>query len=188
MFQRVCGSALKNAVLVTTCWDVVGDEKAVDLEQQLVKDELRFKPLCNAGATPFGHNNTRGSARRIMNKLLNNNPIVLQMQEELETGMTLEETAAGAELSADLSATIKKHKAEIKKLREEMKEARKAKDRAWQKELNDELARLKENVERLAASKEQLTYVHFFDAYTTSLKRFSESSKSNMWQRFMRAG
>jgi hypothetical protein len=164
MFERVCGLALENAVIVTTRWDKVGDEAAVDLEQQLVTSEKYFKPLCDAGATTFGHNNTSASARRVMNKLLNNNPIVLQMQEELEMGMTLEETAAGAQLSADLSAIIKKHEEEMTKLRKEMEEANKARDKAWQKELNDMIVGLRDDVERSITSKEQLAqppYVRF---------------------------
>jgi hypothetical protein len=191
MFQRVCGLALENAVIVTTHWDKVGDTRAAQLEQQLVTGEQYFKPLCDAGATAFGHNNTSESAERIMDSILTNIPMVLQMQEELEAGKTLEETSAGSELRADLNAAIKKHKAEIKKVREEMEEAMKAKDKVWQKELDDELARLREDVKRSTASKEQLKkppYVHFFDSYTTLLKGISESSTSTMWQRFMRGG
>jgi hypothetical protein len=84
----------------------------------------------------------------VVHKLLNNNPVVLQMQEELETGMTLEQTAAGSQLRADLDAEVSKPRAEMKKVREEMR----AKDEAWQ----DELAKLKEDMTRLTASNEQL--------------------------------
>jgi flagellar biosynthesis chaperone FliJ len=158
MFEKVCGLALKNVVIVTTRWDREGNERAVRLQQELVKGERYFKPLCDAGASTFGHDNTRGSAQRVVDKLLSNNPIVLQMQEELETGMTLEQTAAGSQLSAELDAIIKKHEAEMKKMREEMEGVRKAKDEVWQKcqELNGELAKLKGDVAKLIASKEQL--------------------------------
>jgi hypothetical protein len=87
------------------------------------------------------------------------------MQEELEAGKTLEETAAGSVLSAEMSALIKKHEEEMMKLREEMEEANKARDKAWQKELNDELAGLKKDVQRLIAGIGQLKqppYVRFF--------------------------
>jgi hypothetical protein len=157
MFEKVCGLALKNAAIVTTHRDVVGDERAVGLEQELVTGARFFKPLCDAGASTFGHNNTRGSAQRVIDKLLNNNPIVLQMQEELnEPGVTLEQTSAGSQLSEDLGALIKKHDTEMKKVREEMEEAMKAKDKAWQKELKDELAKLKEDNAKAAKSKEAL--------------------------------
>jgi hypothetical protein len=97
LFQKVCGLALKNTVIVTTHWDVIGNDRAVELEQELVMGERYFKPLCDAGANTFGHDNTRASAQRVMYKLLNNNPIVLQKQEELKmTGMTLEQTPDGA--------------------------------------------------------------------------------------------
>jgi hypothetical protein len=156
MLQKVCGLALKNTIIVTTRWDVVGNQKAVELEQELVTGERYFKPLCDAGASTFGHDNTRASAQRVLYKLLNNNPIVLQMQEELKKGMTLEETAAGSQLSADLDLIIKRHEAEIKKVREDFQEALEAKDKAWQKELNDELAKLREEITKSAQSKEKL--------------------------------
>jgi hypothetical protein len=53
----------------------------------------------------------------VVDKLLRNNPIVLQMQEELRTGMTLEQTAANFQLGADMDALRKKHEEEIKKAR-----------------------------------------------------------------------
>jgi hypothetical protein len=165
MFENVCGLALKNAVIVTTRWDVVGNERAVEWEQELVTGERYFKPLCEAGANTFGHDNTRGSAERVMHKLLSNNPLVLQIQEELKAGMTLEQTAAGSQLSADLDVVITTLRAEIKKVRKEMEDAIKAKDKAWHKVLNDELWKLKEDMSRSFASKEQLSrppYVPLF--------------------------
>jgi uncharacterized protein YdbL (DUF1318 family) len=157
MFHNVCGLALKNAVIVTTHWDVVGDEKAVELEQELLGQEKYFLPLCKLGAVPFGHNNTRASAVRIMNKVLNNTPIVLQIQEELtKPGITIGETAAGALLNMHEDAMKKRYEKEIEKLREEKKEALKAKDKAWQKELDDELDKQQKLVDRSKESKEHL--------------------------------
>ena len=157
MFQNVCGPALENAVIVTTRWDVVGNKRAAELQQELIEGERYFKPLCDAKATTHGHDNTHASAQQVMNKLLDNTPIVLQIQEELaKPGATLEQTAAGAQLSADLDALTKKQEAEMKKVREEMKDAAKANDETWKKELDDELARLKEDMERSTASKRQL--------------------------------
>ncbi|KAI0292778.1 P-loop containing nucleoside triphosphate hydrolase protein [Russula brevipes] len=157
MFEKVCGLALKNAAIVTTRWDMVGDNRAIELEQELVTGERYFAPLCRAGAVTFGHNNTPASARRVMYKILNNTPIVLQIQEELaKPGATLEQTAAGSQLSTDLDAMIKRHEKEMKKLREEIADAIKAKDKDLQIELDDELAKRKDEVERSQASKEQL--------------------------------
>jgi hypothetical protein len=156
MFEKVCGLAIKNAVIVTTGWDVVGNERAVALERELVTGERFFKPLCDAGASTFGHDNTRRSAWRVMYKLLSNNPIVFQIQEELKTGMTLGQTAAGSHLSANLDVVIKKLGSEIKKVQEGMEDAAKAKDKALQKELNDELTGLKEDKLRWTKSKEHL--------------------------------
>jgi hypothetical protein len=175
MFEKLCGSALKNAVLVMTHLDKVGDERVVDLERQLVTGEEYFKPLCDAGATTFGHNDTPASAQRVMNKLLNNTPMVLQIQEELKAGKTLEETAAGSLLGADLSALIKKHEAELKKLHEELQEAIKAGDKAWQRDVTDSIAESEGTVKRSTASKEHLKkppYVLFRPAHNLTKNVF----------------
>ena len=136
---------------------MVGDERAVDLEQELITGKNYFKPLCDAGATPLGHNGTGASARRVMNKILNNNPIVLQIQEELsKPGATLEQTAAGSEISTNLDRVIRMHEAEMRKLREELQDAIEARDSTFQQELRDELAALKEDLNNATERKEKL--------------------------------
>jgi uncharacterized phage infection (PIP) family protein YhgE len=156
MFEKVCGLALENAAIVTTRWDTVGDDRAAVLEQELVTEERYFAPLCRAGAVTFGHNNTPASSLRVMSKLLNNTPIVLQIQEELaKSGATLEQTAAGSQLGTDLDAMIKKHEKDMKKLREDLTYAIKASQNEL-RELREHLARLEEQVKRSQASKKQL--------------------------------
>jgi hypothetical protein len=157
MFHRVCGVALENAALVTTRWDVIGDERAVDLEQELVKGGKYFKPLCDAGAVPYGHNNTRASALRIMNMVLNKTPIVLQIQEELtKEGLTIGETAAGGQLNMDQEAMEKKHEKAMENLRLEKEDAIKANDEEWQEKLDGEVEKRQKLVKKLQESKEQL--------------------------------
>ena len=164
---------------MTTYWDAVPYSKAVDLERQLVNGERYFKPLCEAGSTIFRHNNTRETALPVMDLLLKNNPMVLQIQEELsKPGATLEQTTAGSQLSADLSATIKKLEEKIKIMQKEMEDVTIANDKAWQKRLDDELA----NFARLNEAKAKLKKppyapLSFFDSHTISLKEFSESSR-----------
>ena len=103
MFEKVCGLALKNAAIVTTRWDVVGEERAVELEQELVTGQRYFKPLCDAGASTFGHNNTRDSAQRVLDMLLNNNPITLQMQNELiMPGANVNRSTTAPEIRPDI--------------------------------------------------------------------------------------
>jgi hypothetical protein len=79
-----------------------------------------FQPLIALGARFLRHDNTDASARRIMEALLENQPFPLKVQEEMREGKTLEETAAGAELAAEMKALIDKHRAEMKELKEEM--------------------------------------------------------------------
>jgi Skp family chaperone for outer membrane proteins len=81
--------------------------------------------------------------------------------------MTLEQTAAGSQLGADLDAMIKKHEVEIKKLHEEMEEAAKAKDEDWQKELYGELRRLERDMKRATKSKGYLNRRPYVPVFLT---------------------
>src|ERR1700753_1229050 len=99
MFEEVCGLDFENIAIVTTHWDaaLAANKRPVELEQELVTGKKYFKPLCDAGAHTFGHNNTRDSAQRVMDMLLNKHSIILQMQGELDQPQaTLEQTSAGS--------------------------------------------------------------------------------------------
>ena len=66
------------------------------------------------------------------------------MLEELtKPGAMLEQTAMGSQLSMDLDGAIKNLKVEIKKVHEEMEDAMKVREKSLQKELSDEVTRLR---------------------------------------------
>ena len=77
-FKELCGE-LKNVVVVTTWWDDVPDQEKEAMgkrEEELMKTKGKFfEPLIAAGARYLRHDNTVESARRIVDQLLNNNPI-----------------------------------------------------------------------------------------------------------------
>ena len=85
VFKMLCGEdALKNILIVTTWWDdvPVKDRAAMGRrEEELMKTKGEFfEPFIAAGGRFLRHDNTFRSACRIMDQLLDNDPITLQNQ------------------------------------------------------------------------------------------------------------
>jgi len=151
MFRKLCGEdALENVVVVTTRWDDVPEEDRETMEKR--ENELMrtpgkfFQPLIAAGGQFLRHDNTEGSAGRIVETFLKNHPIALQIQIEMSNGKTLEETAVGSELAAELKKLGDKHSKEMKNLKEEMTVAIAEKDEALKKELEAERSKMQKEI------------------------------------------
>jgi hypothetical protein len=161
MFQKLCGEkALKNVAVVTTRWDDVQekDREATERrEEELMKTKgMFFEPIIAAGGRFLRHDNTIESARRVMDQLVDNEPIALQIQIEMRDGKKVEDTAAGIELRAEMNRLIERHTNEMKDLIEEMEEAIAEKDEELRKELEAEQARMRKDLEKWEAEKKQL--------------------------------
>jgi hypothetical protein len=161
MFQKLCGvDALKNVIVVTTRWDDVQekDREATERrEEELMKTEgMFFEPIIAAGGRFLRHDNTIESARKIMDQLVDNEPIPLRIQIEMRDGKKVEETAAGIELRAEMNKLIEKHTNEMKDLLEEMEEAIAEKDEELRKELEAEQTRLRKDMEKWESEKKRL--------------------------------
>ena len=161
MFRKLCGEdALENVVVVTTRWDDVPEEDRETMEKR--ENELMrtpgkfFQPLIAAGGQFLRHDNTEGSAGRIVETFLKNHPIALQIQIEMSNGKTLEETAVGSELAAELKKLGDKHSKEMKNLKEEMTVAIAEKDEALKKELEAERSKMEEEIAKWEKQKKAL--------------------------------
>jgi len=91
MFRKLCGEdALKNVVVVTTRWEDIQEKDREAMgrrENELVNTKGNFfEPFIAAGGRFLRHDNTFESACRIMEKVLDSDPI------------KLEDTAAGSKL------------------------------------------------------------------------------------------
>ncbi|KIK03897.1 hypothetical protein K443DRAFT_94209, partial [Laccaria amethystina LaAM-08-1] len=156
MFRKLCG-ALENVFVVTTGWDHWEEDRETmeKRENELMRTPGKFfQPVIAAGGQFLRHDNTKGSARRIVERLLKNHPIPLQIQIEMRDGKTLEETAAGSELAAELKKVVDELRKEVKDLKEEMAVAIAEKDEAL-KELEAERSKIKAEMENI--SNEQAT-------------------------------
>ncbi|KAN0097943.1 hypothetical protein V8E55_002389, partial [Tylopilus felleus] len=161
MFHSLCGDAnLKNVRIVTTNWSRVDKEEGDHREEALRIGA--FKSLLDAKAGMCRHLNTMESARAIMSELIPLKSVTMQIQKELEAGMTLGNTSAGTVLTAEMQEMQKKHNKELAGLKREMEDAAKANDLALRAELAEErrtlehkMARAEEDRERLARTLNQ---------------------------------
>ena len=161
MFRKLCGEgALKNVVVVTTRWDDVPEkdrETMEERENEMMKTPGKFfQPLIAEGGQFLRHDNTKGSARRILERLLKNHPIALQIQIDMRDGKRLEDTAAGSELAGELKKLMEKHSKEMKSLKEEMALAIAEKDEALKKELEAERSKMQKQMAKWEQQKKVL--------------------------------
>lgn len=91
-----------------------------------------------------------------MAQLLENNPVALQIQEELANDKRLGGTSAGAQLGAEMNALIEKHERELENLKIEFKQASEKRDEAVKKELEDERIKLRREMNKWNAEKARL--------------------------------
>ena len=94
-FRKLCGEdTLENVVVVTTQWNRVPEkdrERMEKREAELMKaPDKFFEPLIAAGGQFRRYDNTEGSARSVVETLLN--------QIEMRNRKALEETTTGSEL------------------------------------------------------------------------------------------
>ena len=161
MFKKLCGEdALKNAIVVTTRWDDIPEKDREAMgkrEDELMKTQGKFfEPLIAAGSQYLRHDNTYGSARRIMNQLVDNDPIALQIQVEMREGKKVEETAAGTELTAEMNKLVENHENEKKDMRKEIEKAIAEKNEESRKVLEAERTRKRKDMEKWETEKKRL--------------------------------
>jgi len=156
MFRELCGEkTLKNVVLMTNMWGRVTPQDGLDREQQL-RDEY-FQAAIAKGAQLRRHNNTPESARAILRKILENDPVTLRIQRELiDEGKDIRQTRAGAELNREINEAVEKCQEEIKEMEENMRKAMEDKDEETREELEGERRRMQEEMERRQREAEEM--------------------------------
>ena len=139
MFRQLCGDgSLKNVCIITTNWSRVTKEEGNRRELELRESPNFFKPLIDEGAQLTRHDNGITSARSIVNFLIHKDPTKLQIQIELDAGLTLEDTSTGAGLHEEILALKAKQEAELLALKEEIEEAAREKHAELLEELEEE--------------------------------------------------
>ena len=108
-----------------------------------------FKPALDKGSQMVRHYNTIQSAHDIIRRIVNNHPVVLQIQRELvDERKDIGDTAAGETIDQELRELTRRHRAELEELREETMQALKEKDEVMTKKLEEAKKELQEKVEK----------------------------------------
>lgn len=159
MFRELCGKdSLTNVLIVTNMWSDPPTDVELSRESQLREDAKFFKPALDSGAQLVRRpHKDIASAHSIVRLLLNKNPIVMKLQQELvDGGQALSETGAGRLLNADLRDAHKRHQTELAEVQESMVAAIRENDLQTQLELKESLEEEKLESQRLAQQIESL--------------------------------
>lgn len=165
MFRRLCGDeALSCVVLATTMWSQVSPEEGANRERELMTKPEFWASMVERGSKVLRQDNDAVAAMKIMQYIMSQRRrIDLDIQKEMASGKTLDETAAGREVQSDMEALKRKYEAEIAELRDEMEQARRAHDvRAQQEiaavraELEEKLRQDREDRDKMRVTMEEL--------------------------------
>jgi hypothetical protein len=159
MTKLVGEDALQNTQIVTTMWDRVTEAEGSGRLEQLSKGEDMFKPALDKNAGITCHHNTYETAKGAILSILTKSkpPFVLAIQKELvDEHKELPQTEPGIEVDRYAAELIKKHQEEVSELAEEMKDAAASQDTANRKQLEEEAARLKAQMEQTDGERKRM--------------------------------
>ncbi|OCH84241.1 hypothetical protein OBBRIDRAFT_786400 [Obba rivulosa] len=158
VFRKLCGDGtLKNVLIVTNMWGEVSEEVGSARERELATDDVLFKPILEKGARMFRHDRTLASAHHILAGLINNNPEVLQIQDEIvNQHRGIDQTAAAVELAREVEEEKRKHQEEVERAQREHAAAVAAREEQTRRALEQERARIAEEQARAQAEHERM--------------------------------
>ncbi|KAK4501944.1 hypothetical protein PRZ48_007754 [Zasmidium cellare] len=158
MFKKLCGNdGLAN--------NMVTPEVGLDREMQLRTHKDFWKPMLDNGSEIFRHDQEAASALAIIQHLLSKKyRVTLAIQRDMvDKKMTLEQTAAGREVEAELLKLRAKWAEEKKQLEREWREALETRDKEAQEQIRRERQEIEEkfkesdsHVERLKTNNSEL--------------------------------
>lgn len=136
MFRKLVGEDnFGNVVLVTTMWNRIDHQEGMARYNELIGTGRFWGGMIAAGAKAVGHDGTQDYALKIVEKILENSPVVLQIQAELQRYGNLGQTSAGKEVMDGLKALQAQHEKELAEMREMVKIASVSKNMELVKEI-----------------------------------------------------
>ena len=156
IFRELCGeTSLKNVVLLTNMWSEVPRGVGETRERELASAFL--KPALDKGAQMARHHDTEQSAHDVIRRIMNNHPVVLQIQRELvDERKNIASTAAGEAVNTELAKETKRHEAEVKALREKMMRTLEEKHEKAKRVLEEETSRLEAEMWMIMEESEEI--------------------------------
>ncbi|KAE8348653.1 P-loop containing nucleoside triphosphate hydrolase protein [Aspergillus coremiiformis] len=154
MFKKLCGEkCLDSVVLATTMWSNPPSDKEIRRETQLKTERKFWGEMIAHGSQVFRQDDGGTSATEIIQHILSRpQNVTLRIQEEMASGKSLGETAAGKEVQAEVERLKARYERQLNELRQEMREAERRQDLNHKKEIAAVRAELEEE---LKSSKQQ---------------------------------
>lgn len=156
IFRELCGEkSLKNVVLVTNMWSEVSPEVGEARERELSSNFL--KPALDKGAQMVRHHDTEQSAHAVIRRIMNNHPVVLQIQHELvDERKDIANTAAAETINAEIEEAKRRHEAEVRKAQQEAERALREKEEQARRKREEEARRREEQMRREREEQERI--------------------------------
>jgi len=160
IFRELCGeTSLKNVVLVTNMWGEVSSDVGQARETELASNFL--KPALDKGARMVRHHNTEQSAHGVLQCIINNHPVVLQIQRELvDEHREITNTSAGAAINTDLAEETRRHEAELRRVEEERARALRQQEEERRRMIQEEERRRQEQLRMVREEQERVALQH----------------------------
>ncbi|KIV84615.1 hypothetical protein PV11_00388 [Exophiala sideris] len=159
MFKKLCGDGnLSSVVLATTFWSQVDQDIGGTREQQLKNTPSFWGSMVNRGSKIFRHDLAEASGAAIIQYLLDRHekPVYAIQDEMVNKNMTLEETAAGSEVQAEMDKLRRRYEKDIQDLKQEMGKALNERDETAREELEKEKQKFEEFIEREREEREKM--------------------------------
>ncbi|KAG9088090.1 hypothetical protein FS749_002422 [Ceratobasidium sp. UAMH 11750] len=161
VFRELCGQrSLSNVLIVTTMWSDPPNNPQIKRERQLKEDVRYYQPALQAGAQMARClRKDAASAREIVRMVVDKNPVVMKVQEELvDEKKGFYTTGAAQVLGKELVEMQKRHEEEMNVVKEELRQAKENNDAQAQEELHQFLMQAKVESARLAKEIETLRH------------------------------
>ncbi|OTA75563.1 hypothetical protein M434DRAFT_39029 [Hypoxylon sp. CO27-5] len=128
LFEDLCGdNALKNVILVTTMWDILGTDEglAEEREKQLRSKREYWGYMVDKGSEIFRHNNSEQSALKVIEHIVKKNSrVVLNVQNEMVNGcQPLNKTTVGRGVQELLAEQNAKFSVELRTIQSDLAQA-----------------------------------------------------------------
>ena len=150
-------------------WGEVTHEVGETRERELAS--IFLKPALDKGAKMVPHHNTERSAHDVIRHIMNNHPVVLQIQRELvDEQKDVTNTAAGEAVNTELTEEIKRHEADLNAVRKEMMRMLGEKREKAKQMLEEETKRLEEEMCMVLEVSEEITLEYLQELEWTEMK------------------
>jgi len=160
IFRELCGeTSLKNVVLATNMWSEVPQDVGEARERELASKFL--KPALDKGAQMVRNHDTEQSAHDVIRRIMNNHPVVLQIQRELvDEHKDIANTAALDAVNAELAEAARRHEAELRRAEEERVRVLREKEEEARRRMEEERRRREEEMRRAREEEERRAWEH----------------------------